>query len=301
MLIIVMAQVLAAWVVAGLLITGIGVLIRRLWKLRSRGLDDYLIDFWMGWAALLALLQVWHLGWRIGWQLWVPVAVMGGIGWAIQWRGAVRVDGLTARQDRAGTEPGRSVNSVQRGEQRPGRGFWVVWGLLGVGMANLAVGPPWHYDTGLYHLSAIQWAEAYRAVPGLGNLHYRLAYNSSHFLYGALWHAIAGEQGFHFVNGLLLLAYLGLAPAGGLPGLADGSGRKAARLVLGPDAAGCCADDGPDQREQPILRSPCLPARSHHRGADVGLSDDLPDQDQTRAIGVLVMSSFCSGYWAPLG
>ena len=44
-----------------------------------------------------------------------------------------------------------------------------------------------HFDTGLYHAQAIRWIEEYGVVPGLANLHCRLAYNSSAFLLTALY------------------------------------------------------------------------------------------------------------------
>jgi hypothetical protein len=37
-------------------------------------------------------------------------------------------------------------------------------------------------DAGLYNLSTIRWLQSYPTVPGLGDLHPRLAYNASYFL-----------------------------------------------------------------------------------------------------------------------
>lgn len=52
-------------------------------------------------------------------------------------------------------------------------------------IASRAMIPPTNYDSGLYHLSAIRWINEYPIVPGLGNLHGRLAFNSSFFTYVA--------------------------------------------------------------------------------------------------------------------
>lgn len=74
-----------------------------------------------------------------------------------------------------------------------------------------------HFDSGLYHAQAIRWIEEYGVVPGLANLHCRLAYNSSAFVLTALYsmeflvgqslHAVAGfmayilaMKGFEVVN-----------------------------------------------------------------------------------------------------
>lgn len=42
------------------------------------------------------------------------------------------------------------------------------------------------YDTFLYHLNAVRWISDYPAVPGLANIHTRLGFNSSFFLFAAL-------------------------------------------------------------------------------------------------------------------
>lgn len=61
-----------------------------------------------------------------------------------------------------------------------------------------------HYDTGLYHAQSIRWLEEYGAVKGLGNLHCRLAYNSSSFALSALYGmAFLGGQSYHCAAGWL--------------------------------------------------------------------------------------------------
>lgn len=61
-----------------------------------------------------------------------------------------------------------------------------------------------HYDTGLYHAQSIRWIEEYGVVPGLGNLHSRLAYNSASFCLSALYSfAFLGGQSYHSCAGFL--------------------------------------------------------------------------------------------------
>jgi hypothetical protein len=63
------------------------------------------------------------------------------------------------------------------------------WVLLGVTLLTLLVvstGTPANPDSGIYHAQAIRWIETYRAVPGLGNIHTRFAYNSSWMVLNAL-------------------------------------------------------------------------------------------------------------------
>lgn len=61
-----------------------------------------------------------------------------------------------------------------------------------------------HYDTSLYHAQSIRWIEEYGVVKGLGNLHCRLAYNSSSFVLSALYSmAFLGGQSYHCAAGWL--------------------------------------------------------------------------------------------------
>ena len=61
-----------------------------------------------------------------------------------------------------------------------------------------------HYDTGLYHAQSIRWIEEYGVIPGLGNLHSRLAYNSASFCLSALYSmAFLGGQSYHCCAGFL--------------------------------------------------------------------------------------------------
>lgn len=63
-----------------------------------------------------------------------------------------------------------------------------------------------HFDTGLYHAQAIRWIEEYGVVPGLANIHCRLAYNSSAFVLTALYsfQFLLGKS-LHTVSGFMAL------------------------------------------------------------------------------------------------
>ena len=59
-----------------------------------------------------------------------------------------------------------------------------------------------HYDTSLYHAQSIRWIEEYGVVRGIGNLHCRLAYNSSAFALSALYSmAFINGQSYHCAAG----------------------------------------------------------------------------------------------------
>ncbi len=83
--------------------------------------------------------------------------------------------------------------------------------LLALALAALlilenATRVPSNPDTNLYHAQAIRWIESYRAVPGLGNLHTRLAFNSNWLVLNALFSfAFLGLRSFHLLPSLLFL------------------------------------------------------------------------------------------------
>jgi hypothetical protein len=74
-------------------------------------------------------------------------------------------------------------------------------------ISNRALQAPLVEDSGIYHFSSIRWANQFPLPPGLGNLHGRLAFNQSYFLYVALLNnfPVAGF-GHNLANSLLLAA-----------------------------------------------------------------------------------------------
>lgn len=83
--------------------------------------------------------------------------------------------------------------------------FWVILGLI-VLFAYGSSSGIMHYDSDLYHAQSIRWIEEYGTVPGLGNLHKRLAYNSAAFPLTALFSMkfIFGKS-MHVMTGFLAL------------------------------------------------------------------------------------------------
>jgi hypothetical protein len=80
--------------------------------------------------------------------------------------------------------------------------FW----LFVVVVALYSTLEPVNPDSGFYHLPSIRWYERFRVIPGLGNLHGRLAFNSSFLVTSAAFGFtdLAGQTLFP-LNGLLFL------------------------------------------------------------------------------------------------
>lgn len=85
--------------------------------------------------------------------------------------------------------------------------FFLIAGVAGTVIWTDII--PQHYDTYLYHAQAVHWIEEYGVVPGLGNLHFRLAYNSAFLplqaLFSFKW--LLG-QSLHTMNGFVVLCFL---------------------------------------------------------------------------------------------
>jgi len=176
------------WGALFVIFSGLGLLVRRSFGLRVRGTATWLRSFWMGWAVAILILQLWHLWFKIdGWAL-VFVSVLGGAG--LIWNR-------------------RELWPLAR--RCFGKRFWSIalLLLLALWLSNRATGPMLVGDTGTYHVPFVKWATSYPIVPGLGNLHGRLAFNSSFFLYAAMLDVGPFWEGSHYLaNGLLLLVIL---------------------------------------------------------------------------------------------
>lgn len=88
--------------------------------------------------------------------------------------------------------------------------IWVKFALLISFLFILiyTTATPLFYDLGLYHLQSMMWSEQYSVVPGLGNVHGRLAFNSSFLLLSTLfnYHPDAWMR-FFSINGLCMLIF----------------------------------------------------------------------------------------------
>jgi len=74
-------------------------------------------------------------------------------------------------------------------------------------LSNRALQAPLVEDSGIYHFSSIRWANQLPLPPGLGNLHGRLAFNQSYFLYVAFLNSLPVVGfGHNLANSLLLAA-----------------------------------------------------------------------------------------------
>jgi len=187
------ASVLAGWAVVGALLYGLGCLVTRwLGDARDESAGP-LVRFWLGWSAALALLQLWHFALPIDGRVYLALAPLGGLGLFSQRSALLQ----SARRAATTAHGALGVAAVA---------------LVAACAAALALHRPCNPDSCLYHIATLRWFGEYPIVPGLGNVHLRLAFNHSYYLYAALFDVgpLHGH-GEHLANGLLLLGVL--APA----------------------------------------------------------------------------------------
>jgi hypothetical protein len=187
---------LGVWVVLLVAFIGLGLLGSGAWARRPIAPLSPFALFWTGWACVLLGLQVV--------QLWRPIDA-----WAASFALAGAVLGWALY-----LYTGRSLWL-----RWPRPGVLVTLGLIGMLGAALAADPLTGRpsDTGLYHLATVRWFNTYALVPGLGNLHMRLAQNSAFFLYLALLNVgpLAGQV-HHLGVGILVVVFLWQAAVGAI-------------------------------------------------------------------------------------
>ncbi|NJL05675.1 MAG: hypothetical protein HC911_12385, partial [Chloroflexaceae bacterium] len=179
-----MIVIILHWSVWLCCISGIGLLVLRAMHLTPTQAWHWASAFWGGWTLVVLMLQLWHLVLPIN-----AVAVVGLMG--------IGLSGILL-QRQAVADLGQSLWAAPR---TVGMAAMVlVW------LANHAAGAVTDYDTGLYHYQSVRWATDYALVPGLGNLHERLAFNSAHLLYAALFEYPRANHAHQLANGLMVLA-----------------------------------------------------------------------------------------------
>ena len=169
--------------------------------------------FWVGWSGSIVLLQIWHLNYAVNDFALVLVMTWGLAGLCLGGKQ------LTQDVRRRWSETSKRSRFVAGFAASAVLLFW----------AALAIGPPYRPDTANYHLAGVRWASEYPIIPGIGNLHHRLAFNNSSFLYAAMLDAGPWtHRSHHLAHGLLAVATV-LYFMSSLPRLAD---TKAANYPL---------------------------------------------------------------------
>lgn len=184
--------ILATWLIMTIGLVGDGLLILYFFRLKKFCSTIIILSFWLGFAAFLAIGQLWNIFLPADWRLWI-------ICWIAATSGIV----LYRREIAAW------INKLKR-QWKPISILFIVFLVLAIQVAfNAMKGTPVH-DTGSYHLPATLWLHEFPIVPGLSNLHSRLGFNSSIFVFSAsLSNFIWSGRPHHIMMGpLIMMTYL---------------------------------------------------------------------------------------------
>ena len=158
------------------------------------------LTIWLGFCIVIAAVEVIHLFIAIDWHVSLVFAIIGVVGQCIRFAPGAAKEGVLVK---SGPNLGLISLAITTLRRYPVRGavsvlVMVVWCLR-------AMETPTMYDSGLYHFGSIRWLNEYPIIPGLGNLHWRLALNQSYFGFLALLNIWPFWGKGYAVGGLFLL------------------------------------------------------------------------------------------------
>jgi hypothetical protein len=183
-----MGAVIFFWIIVLLVLLGVGILIYRFLGFKISSEKNVFFFFWFGFAITVLFLQLWHMWFRIDWKAAVFILILGLTGFSWNYK-----CNLAFIRDKI---PKSKI-------------FWFFILIVTIIVANFSFGEVRPYDAGLYHLQSVRWIKQYPIVPGLGNLHSRLAFNNSNFLFAAMLEQnIFFLKSFRTTNSLLLLVLI---------------------------------------------------------------------------------------------
>lgn len=163
--IVYLATVLSLYTIISLCYYGWGRLGTFILKLDVRTIQSPFTITWLGLAIAISLLQLLHLFFPLDWRTSLLIYGCGGV---------LSLPGLLGRFKKHNEMPSL---------YRLLYGFVIV--IVASWIASRSMLPPVNYDSGLYHFNTIRWINSFPIIPGLGNLHGRLAFNQSFFTYAA--------------------------------------------------------------------------------------------------------------------
>ncbi len=186
------AAILITWAIIIVGLTGTGLLVKRIYGLKQISSANFVVSFWVGFAVILCIGQIWNIFLPADGRIWLIIffLAIGGIVWERQqiWLWLVKIS--------------RHWKTIAF--------FGILVFGLSIEIAFLAAHSTPVHDTGSYHLPVTLWIHTFPVVPGLSNLHSRMGFNSSLFVYAAsLSEGIWANRPHHVLMGpLIVMVYL---------------------------------------------------------------------------------------------
>lgn len=189
-LLVTVSVFLLTWLMIITGFVGTGMLIQRIYGIKKIDTDKILVSFWAGFAFMICTGQIWNFFLPAGGRLWLVIMVTAITGF-ISLRKQLKFWFV-----RLSKNWGRLTT------------FVILILIIATEVAFKSAHSVPVHDTGSYHLPATLWSHAYPIVPGLSNLHSRLGFNSSLFVYAAsLSEGVWANRPHHVVMGPLILMF----------------------------------------------------------------------------------------------
>lgn len=163
-----------------------GSLFSKILTINISGNKGFFAKIWLGWVWGICFFSLYHL--------FLPINAFGS--------SAFFLPGIIYFFIKYGKKTPEKINNL-------GKANLVILFLIALTAATIAIQAPVNYDTGLYHLNSIRWANEYPIVKGLGNLHTRLGLNQLYFLYAASlnFHPYLNDYAFHAASSFLYILF----------------------------------------------------------------------------------------------
>lgn len=178
---LILLSILLSWIYLFLVFSGIGLAFLEQKK------QNTFTSFWVGWLIIIFFLQIWHIFFPVNRTAFLLISSLGLLNFIHKTK----------------------ENIKQKYHSFPKISLFLIISI-GIWLAYQSTIGQWNYDSGLYHLNTIRWLNSFPIIPGLGNLHGRLAFNCSYFLYPALleeW-GLWEHQSQYIANGIILWVFL---------------------------------------------------------------------------------------------
>lgn len=181
--------VILSWLYIFLVLTGLGIWLTRFFKIQNFTSEILFSSFWLGFGAVIFILQIWNLFLKVDFKIFIIISVIGISGLAFDFKNLWQL--------------------ILKSYSKLYYLYLIIVLILAIWLTHRAILPPLNPDSANYHMVAVKWINNYPAVPGLGNLFDRLAYNNSSFLYVAFLEAgFWFQKSSYIANGILILVLL---------------------------------------------------------------------------------------------
>jgi hypothetical protein len=180
-------MVVLCWLLMAIAYYSWGSIFNRALKLKYHYPDRIINTIWVGWFISILLFNLYNLLFPINYAVSVMFFSTGLVIFIVENKITFTVK-----------------DNIYRITEN--KAILLVLLVTSILIASRSMLAPFNSDSGLYHFNSIRWLNEYAIIPGLGNLHGRLAFNQTFFTYVASLNIFPYfGNGHNLANGFLAL------------------------------------------------------------------------------------------------